>query len=216
MNYGYRFVTLYRKQGSRWSPRKRDAKTQNGSWRRPYKQLEKKRSEKQRRKGSSVQFSRSVMSDSLRPHESQHARPPCPSPTPRVHSNTSIKSVIPSNHLILCRPLLLRWISSTLATSCEEMTHWKSLCCWEGLGAGGEGDDPGWDAWMASLTRWTWVWVNSGRWCWRGRPGMLWFMGSQRVGHDWATELNWTDTVLMFFFLGYFTLYNWLQFHPPH
>ena len=48
------------------------------------------------------------------------------------------------------------------------------------------------DGWMASLTRWTWVWVNSGSWWWTGRPGVLWFMGSQRVGHDWATELNWT------------------------
>ena len=47
---------------------------------------------------------------------------------------------------------------------------------------------------MASLTRWTWVWVNSGSWWWTGRPGMLQFIGSQRVGHDWATELNWTDT----------------------
>ena len=64
--------------------------------------------------------------------------------------------------------------------------------CWEGLGAGGEGDDRGWDGWMASLTRWTWVWVNSGSWWWTGRPGVLWFMGSQRVGHDWMTELNWT------------------------
>ena len=49
------------------------------------------------------------------------------------------------------------------------------------------------DSWMASLTRWTWVWVNSGSWWWTGRPGMLWFMGSQRVGHNWATKLNWTD-----------------------
>ena len=81
--------------------------------------------------------------------------------------------------------------SSTLATSCEELTHWKSLWCWEGLGAGGEGDNRGWDGWMASLTRWTWVWVNSGIWWWTGRPGVLWFMGSQRVGHDWVTELNW-------------------------
>ena len=53
-------------------------------------------------------------------------------------------------------------------------------------------DDPGWDGWMASWTRWTWVWVNSGRWWWTGRPGLLRFMGSQRVGHNWATELNWT------------------------
>ena len=62
-----------------------------------------------------------------------------------------------------------------------------------GIGAGGEGDDREWDGWMASLTRWTWVWVNSGSWWWTGRPGALRFMGSQRVGHDWATELNWTD-----------------------
>ena len=89
------------------------------------------------------------------------------------------------------------WNSSTLAISCEELTHWKRLWCWEGLGAGGEGDDRGWDGWMASLTWWTWVWVNSGSWWWTGRPGVLRFMGSQRVGHDWATELNWwTDELV--------------------
>ena len=65
--------------------------------------------------------------------------------------------------------------------------------CWDGLGAGGEGDDRGWDGWMASLNWWTWVWVNSGSWWWTGRPGVLQFMGSQRVGHDWATELNWLN-----------------------
>ena len=85
------------------------------------------------------------------------------------------------------------WNSSTLATSCEELTHWKRLWFWEGLGAGGEGDDRGWDGWMASPTRWTWVWVNSGSCWWTGRPGVLQFMGSQGVGHDWVTELNWTD-----------------------
>ena len=85
------------------------------------------------------------------------------------------------------------WNSSTLATSCEELTHWKRLWCWEGLGAGGEGDDRGRDGWMASPTRWTWVWVNSGNWWYTWRPGVLQFMGLQRVGHDWATELNWTD-----------------------
>ena len=84
------------------------------------------------------------------------------------------------------------WNSSTLATSCEELTHWKRLWCWEGLRAVGEGDDWGWDGWMASRTQWTWVWVNSGRWWWTGRPGVLRFMGSQRVGHDWVTKLNWT------------------------
>ena len=49
----------------------------------------------------------------------------------------------------------------------------------------------GWDGWMASWTRWTWVWVNTGKWWWTGRPGVLQFMGSQRIGYDWVTELNW-------------------------
>ena len=79
------------------------------------------------------------------------------------------------------------------STSCEELIHWKRLWCWEGLGADREGDDRGWDGWMASPTRWTWVWVNFGSWWWTGRPGVLQFMGSQRVGHDWATELNWIN-----------------------
>ena len=64
-----------------------------------------------------------------------------------------------------------------------------------GLGAGGEGDDRGWDGWMASLTRWAWVWVDSGSWWWTGRPGVLRFTGSQRVEHDWVTELNWTEMI---------------------
>ena len=67
---------------------------------------------------------------------------------------------------------------------------WKDPKCWERLRAGGEGDDRGWDGWMASPTQWTWVWVDSRSWWWTGRPGMLQFMGSQRVGHNWATALN--------------------------
>ena len=82
---------------------------------------------------------------------------------------------------------------NTLATSGEELTHWKRPWCWEGLGAGGEGGDRGWDGWMALPTRWAWVWVNSGSWWWTGRPGVLRFMGLQRVGHDWVTELIWTE-----------------------
>ena len=62
-----------------------------------------------------------------------------------------------------------------------------------GIGAGGEGDNRGWDGWMASPTQWIWVWVNSGSWWWTGRPGVLQFMGSQRVGNYWETELNWTE-----------------------
>ena len=87
------------------------------------------------------------------------------------------------------------WNSNTLATWWEELTHWKRPWCWEGLEAGGEGDNRGWDGWMASPTWWTWVSVNSGSWWWTGRPGMLQFMRSQRVGHDWLTELNWRDPV---------------------
>ena len=88
------------------------------------------------------------------------------------------------------------WNSNTLATWCEELTHLKRPWCWERLRAGGEGDDRGWDGWMASLTRWTCVWVNSGSWWWTGRPGVLWFMRSRRVRHDWVTELNWTESYL--------------------
>ena len=61
---------------------------------------------------------------------------------------------------------------------------------------GGEGDDRGWDGWMASATRWTWVWARSGSWWWTGRPGVLQSIGSQRVRYDWATELNWTDLII--------------------
>ena len=94
------------------------------------------------------------------------------------------------------------WNSKTLATSCEELTHWKRPWCWEGLGSGGEGDDRGWDGWVASLTWWTWVWVNSGSWWWTWvwvNSGVLRFMGLLRVRHDWATELNWTEGSSMFF-----------------
>ena len=101
---------------------------------------------------------------------------------------------------------------NTLATSCKELTHWKRPWCWEGLGAGGGGDDRGWDGWMVSLTQWTWVWVDSGSWWWTGRPGVLRFMRSQRVGHDWATELNWTElkplTTLLVFPSFYFFKYQ--------
>ena len=83
-----------------------------------------------------------------------------------------------------------------LATWCKELTHLKRPWCWERLKAGGEGDDRWWDSWMASLTQWTWVWVNSGSWWWTGRPGVLQFMGLQRIGHNWVTELNWLWAIL--------------------
>ena len=55
----------------------------------------------------------------------------------------------------------------------------------------------GWEGWIASPTQWIWVWVNSRSWWWAGRSGMLQFMGSQRVGHDWATELDWTKQTII-------------------
>ena len=79
-------------------------------------------------------------------------------------------------------------ILCTLAIWHKESAHWKRPWCWERLRAGGEGDDRGWDGWMASLTQWTWVWVNSGSWWRTRRPAVLHSMGSQRVGHDLATE----------------------------
>ena len=76
------------------------------------------------------------------------------------------------------------WSSNTLATWCEELTHLKRPWCWERLRAGGEGDDRGWDGWMASPTRWTWVWVNSERW--REGQGSLGYCSpwGPRVGHE--------------------------------
>ena len=68
---------------------------------------------------------------------------------------------------------------------------------WGWAPAGGEGVDRGWDGWMASPSWWTWVWASSGNWSWTGRPGVLQSMGSQRVGHDWATELNWTEVSIL-------------------
>ena len=59
--------------------------------------------------------------------------------------------------------------------------------------AGGEGDNRGWDGWMASPTQWTWVWARSGSWSWTGKPCVLQSMGLQKVGHDWVTELNWIE-----------------------
>ena len=80
------------------------------------------------------------------------------------------------------------WSTNTLATWCEELTHWKRPWCWEGLGSGGEGDNRWWDDWMASLTGWAWVWVNSGSRWWTGKPGVLQSMRLQRVRHNWASE----------------------------
>ena len=95
-----------------------------------------------------------------------------------------------------CKDWCWSWNFNNLATWWKELTHLKRPWCWERLRAGGEGDDRGWDGWMASPTQWTWVWVDSGSWWWTGRPGVLWFMGLQGFRHKWATELNWPDLTL--------------------
>ena len=90
------------------------------------------------------------------------------------------------------------WNFNTLATWCKELTHLKMPWCWEGLGAGGKGDDRGWDGWMALLTLWTWVWVSSRSQWWTGKPGVLQSMRSQS-----QTQLsNWTVSFCFSFSLN--------------
>ena len=100
------------------------------------------------------------------------------------------------------------WNSNILATWCEEMIHLRTPWFWERLRAGGEGDNRGWDGWMASPIQWTWFCVDSGHWWWTERPGILRLMGSQRVRHGWATELNWTlfCSYIWSVLLAYFSL----------
>ena len=92
------------------------------------------------------------------------------------------------------------WNSNPLATKCQELTQWKRPWRWERLRAGGEGGKRGWVSWMASPTRWTWVWSSSRSWWWTGKPSMLQFMGSQRIRHNWATELNLSEAGSRYFF----------------
>ena len=77
---------------------------------------------------------------------------------------------------------LLMWRADSL----EKTLSWERL-------KAGEGDDRGWDGWMAPPTRWTWVWRGSRSWWWTKKPGVLWSMGPQRAGHNWVTELSWTE-----------------------
>ena len=89
-----------------------------------------------------------------------------------------------------------------LKLQCLDHLMWRTNLlkrpwCWERLKAGGERDNRGWDGWMVSPTRWTWVWASSGSWWWTGKPHVLQSMGSQRAGHDWATELNWIESSVL-------------------
>ena len=107
--------------------------------------------------------------------------------TARRSNQSILKEISPEYSL---EGLILKLKLQTLAIWWEEL---KRPWCVERLKARGEGDNRGWDGWLASLTRWTWVWVNSGSWWWTGKPGVLQCTGLQRVRHDWETELNWTE-----------------------
>ena len=122
--------------------------------------------------------------------------------TARRSNQSILKEISPECSLegLMLKLKLQYWIQEldvgnkvldTLAIWCQELTHWKRPWFWERLKVGEE-DNRGWDGWMASLTQWTWVWVNSGSLWETRRPGMLQSMGSKRVRHNWATELNWT------------------------
>ena len=114
--------------------------------------------------------------------------------TARISNQSILKEINPEYSLEgLMLTLKLQYFGHLM----QKLTHYKGPWCWERLKEGGEGDHRGWDGWMASLTQWTWVWVNSGNWWWTGRPDVLQSMRSQRVGHSWATELNWYFYIIM-------------------
>ena len=91
--------------------------------------------------------------------------------------------------------------TNILATWYKALTHLKRPWCWERLKAG-EGDNRGWDDWMAPPTWWTWVLVGSRSWWWTGKPGVLQLMRSQRVRHDWVAELNRSHSTIYWTFMS--------------
>ena len=114
------------------------------------------------------------------------------SPLDCKSSNQSIlKEISPEYSLEgLMLRLKFQYFGHLMQRTDSSNIDWKRPWCWEILKAGGEGDKR-LDAWMASPTQWTWVWVGFGSWWWTGKPGMLQSMGSQRIGQDWGTEMNW-------------------------
>ena len=107
--------------------------------------------------------------------------------TARRSNQSIVKEIIPEYSLEgLMLKLKLQYFGHLMWRTDSLEKTW----CWERLRAGGEGDDRGWGGWMASPSWWKWVWASSRSWRWTGRPGVLQSMGSQRVGHDWVTELK--------------------------
>ena len=107
--------------------------------------------------------------------------------TARRSNQSVLKEISPEYSL---EGLMLKLKLQYLGHLMRRTNSFEKTLMLERLKAGGKGDDRGWDGWMASPTQWTWVWVNSGSWWWTGRPGVLQFMGLQRVRHEWVTELK--------------------------
>ena len=108
--------------------------------------------------------------------------------TARISNQSILKELSPGCSL---KGLMLKLKLQYFGHLMQRVDSLEKTLMLEGIGGRKRRGQQIWDGWMASPTRWTWVWVNSGSLWWTGRPGMLWFMGLQRVGHDWATELNW-------------------------
>ena len=125
--------------------------------------------------------------------------------TARRANQSILKEINPKYSL---EGLMLSWNCNTLATWCKELTHWKRPWCWERLKAGGEGDNREWDGWMTSQTQWTWVWASFRSWWWTGKSGVLQSMGSQRGGHNWATE-----RIILYLFI-FWTNIDWALVSP--
>ena len=102
------------------------------------------------------------------------------------------------------------WNSNTLVTRYKKLTHWQRPWCWERLKVGGKGDNRGWDGWLTSPTRWTWVWVSSGSWWWTWWPGMLQSLGSQSCSYT-TEQLNWTEKMRNASLL-FIIIYTWSRF----
>ena len=130
--------------------------------------------------------------------------------TARRSNQLILKEISPEYSL---EGLMLKLKLQYFPTWCEELAHWKRPWCWERLKAGEERDNRRWDSWMASPTRWIWVWASSRSWWWTGKPGVLQSMGLQSVRHNWETELDWTDHESCSNFFQYFISPYFLSNH---
>ena len=126
--------------------------------------------------------------------------------TARRSNQSILKEISPE---CLLQGLMLKLKLQYFGHLCEELTHLKRPWCWERLKAGGDGNNRGWDGWMASLTRWTWVWVNSGSWWWTGRPGVSDSWGCKES--DMTEQLNWSELMLGALIFTIVISFSWID-----